>query len=97
MGATLNIAVGKHAYALTDCGTWLSFANKGDFEVLVEGDPAMFNQYGLILVVKKHPRMKAKKGKAFVDRLISDDGQKAIASYKIDGQQLLFPNAARGT
>lgn len=98
MGTTLNTAVGKHAYALTDRGTWLSFANKSDFEVLVQGDPALFNQYGVILVnPEKHPRVKADKGKVFVDWLISGEGQKAIASYKIDGQQLFFPNSRPGT
>jgi tungstate transport system substrate-binding protein len=98
MGATLNTAVGKHAYALTDRGTWLSFANKSDFEVLVEGDPTLFNQYGVILVnPEKHPRVKAEKGKVFVDWLISSEGQKVIASYKIDGQQLFFPNSRPGT
>jgi tungstate transport system substrate-binding protein len=98
MGATLNMAVGKHAYTLTDRGTWLSFANKSDFEVLVEGDPKLFNQYGVILVnPEKHPRVNAEKGKIFVDWLISGEGQKAIASYKIDGQQLFFPNARPGT
>lgn len=98
MGATLNTAVGKHAYTLADRGTWLSFANKDDFEVLVEGDPKLFNQYGVILVnPTKHPRVKAEKGQAFVDWLTSGEGQKAIASYKIDGQQLFFPNARPGT
>lgn len=98
MGATLNTAVGKRAYTLTDRGTWLSFANKDDFEVLVEGDPKLFNQYGVILVnPEKHPRVKAEKGQAFVDWLTSSEGQKAIASYKIDGQQLFFPNARPGT
>jgi tungstate transport system substrate-binding protein len=98
MGATLNTAVGKHAYTLTDRGTWLSFANKYDFKVLVERDPELFNQYGVILVnPKKHPRVKAEKGQAFVDWLTSAEGQKAIASYKIDGQQLFFPNAPPGT
>jgi len=98
MGATLNTAVGKHAYTLTDRGTWLSFANKDDFEVLVEGDPKLFNQYGVILVnPEKHPRVKAEKGQAFVDWLTSSEGQRAIASYKIDGQQLFFPNARPGT
>jgi tungstate transport system substrate-binding protein len=94
MGATLNTAVGKQAYALTDRGTWLSFANKGDFKVLVEGDPKLFNQYGVILVnPEKHPNVKAKEGQSFVDWLISPEGQAAIASYKIDDQQLFFPNA----
>jgi len=98
MGATLNTAVGKHAYTLTDRGTWLSFANKSDFKVLVQGDPKLFNQYGVILVnPEKHARVKAEKGKAFVDWLTSGEGQKAIASYKIDGQQLFFPNARPGT
>ncbi|WP_425283402.1 substrate-binding domain-containing protein [Methyloceanibacter marginalis] len=98
MGATLNTAVGKHAYTLADRGTWLSFANKDDFEVLVEGDPKLFNQYGVILVnPEKHPRVKAEKGQAFVGWLTSGEGQKAIASYKIDGQQLFFPNARPGT
>jgi tungstate transport system substrate-binding protein len=98
MGATLNTAVGKHAYTLTDRGTWLSFANKSDFEVLFEGDPKLFNQYGVILVnPEKHPRVKAEKGQAFVDWLTSSEGQSAIASYRIDGQQLFFPNAQPGT
>jgi tungstate transport system substrate-binding protein len=94
MGATLNTAVGKGAYALTDRGTWLSFANKGDFKVLVEGDPKLFNQYGVILVSPaKHPKVKAKEGQAFVDWLIGPEGQAAIASYKIDGEPLFFPNS----
>lgn len=98
MGATLNTAVGKQAYTLTDRGTWLSFANKGDFDVLVEGDPKLFNQYGVILVnPEKHPNVKAKQGQAFVDWLTSKDGQAAIASYKVDGKQLFFPNARPGT
>jgi len=98
MGATLNTAVGKHAYTLTDRGTWLSFANKADFEVLVERDPKLFNQYGVILVnPEKHSRVRAEKGQAFVDWLTSSEGQKAIASYKIDGKQLFFPNARPGT
>ena len=94
MGATLNTAVGKQAYALTDRGTWLSFANKDGFKVLVEGDPKLFNQYGVILVIPaKHPNVKAKEGQAFIDWLTGSEGQAAIASYKIDGQQLFFPNA----
>jgi tungstate transport system substrate-binding protein len=93
MGATLNTAVGKDAYTLTDRGTWLSFANKGDFEVMVEGDPKLFNQYGAILVnPAKHKNVKAKEGQAFIDWLTGAEGQAAIASYKIDGQQLFFPN-----
>ena len=94
MGATLNTAVGKRAYALTDRGTWLAFANKDDFKVLVEGDDKLFNQYGVILVnPTRHPNVKAKEGQAFIDWLVSSEGQAAIASYKIDGQQLFFPNA----
>lgn len=94
MGATLNTAVGKQAYALTDRATWLAFANKDDFKVLVEGDNKLFNQYGVILVnPAKHPNVKAKEGQAFIDWLISREGQAAIASYKIEGQQLFFPNA----
>jgi len=98
MGATLNTAVGKQAYTLTDRGTWLSFANKDDFKVLVEGDPKLFNQYGVILVnPEKHPNVKAKKGQAFIDWLISKEGQAAIASYKIDEQHLFFPDAHSGS
>ena len=94
MGATLNTAVGKQAYALTDRGTWLAFANKDGFKVLVEGDDKLFNQYGVILVnPAKHPNVKAKEGQAFIDWLTSSEGQTAISSYKIDGQQLFFPNA----
>jgi tungstate transport system substrate-binding protein len=97
MGATLNTAVGKQAYTLTDRGTWLSFANKDDFKILVEGDPQLFNQYGVILVnPEKHPNVKAEEGQAFIDWLIGKDGKAAIASYKIDGQQLFFPNARPG-
>ena len=94
MGSTLNIAVGKQAYALTDRGTWLAFANKDDFKVLVEGDDKLFNQYGVILVnPAKHPNIKAKDGQAFIDWLTGSEGQAAIENYKIDGQQLFFPNA----
>ena len=94
MGATLNTAVGKQAYALTDRGTWLSFANKDDFKILVEGDPKLFNQYGVILVnPAKHPNVKEKEGQAFIDWLTGLEGQAAIANYKIEGDQLFFPNA----
>jgi tungstate transport system substrate-binding protein len=93
MGPTLNTAAGMDAYALADRGTWLSFKNKGDLTVLVEGDKRLSNQYGVILVnPQKHPHVKAKDGQAFVDWLISPEGQHAIAAYKIDGQQLFFPN-----
>jgi tungstate transport system substrate-binding protein len=98
MGATLNTAVGKQAYALTDRGTWLSFANKSDFKVLVEGDPKLFNQYGVILVnPDKHKKVKAKEGQAFIDWLTGKDGQAAIASFRIGGEQLFFPNAQPGS
>jgi tungstate transport system substrate-binding protein len=94
MGATLNIAVGKQAYALTDRGTWLAFANKSDLKVLVEGDDELFNQYGVMLVnPAKHPTVKAKDGQVFIDWLTGSEGQAAIADYKIDGQQLFFPSA----
>jgi len=94
MGATLNIAVGKQAYALTDRGTWLAFANKSDLKVLVEGDDELFNQYGVMLVnPAKHPNVKAKDGQVFIDWLTGSEGQAAIADYKIDGQQLFFPSA----
>ena len=87
-------AVAEGIYTLTDRGTWLSFANKGDFKVLVEGDPKLFNQYGVILVnPAKHPNVKAEEGREFIDWLIGPQGQAAIASYKIGGEQLFFPNA----
>ncbi len=96
MGATLNTASGLNAYVLTDRGTWIGFKNKGDLEILVAGDPRLFNQYGVILVnPTKHPDVKAKDGQAFIDWLISDEGQKAIASFKVEGQQLFFPNAKK--
>lgn len=98
MGTTLNTAVGKHAYTLTDRGTWLGFANKGDLKVWVEGDGRLFNQYGVILVnPEKHPNVRAKEGQAFVDWITGPAGQRAIASYKIDGQKLFFPNAQPGS
>ncbi|MFN0262355.1 substrate-binding domain-containing protein [Tepidamorphus sp. 3E244] len=94
MGATLNAGVGMDAYVMTDRATWISFGNKGDYKVAVEGDPKMFNQYGVILVnPEKHANVKAEEGQAFIDWLIGGEGQKAIADFKIDGQQLFFPNA----
>jgi tungstate transport system substrate-binding protein len=94
MGATLNTAAGMDAYALTDRGTWLSFDNKADLEIVVEGDPRLFNQYGIILVnPEKHPHVKAELGQTFIDWVVSPEGQKAIAAYKVNGQQLFFPNA----
>ncbi|MBK8909110.1 MAG: substrate-binding domain-containing protein [Rhodospirillales bacterium] len=97
MGATLNTASGLGAYALTDRATWLAFENKGDLAVLVEGDPKLFNQYGVILVnPEKFPHVKAEAGQRFVDWIIGSDGQKAIADFRIGGQQLFFPNARPG-
>lgn len=94
MGATLNTAVGMEAYALTDRATWITFANRGDFEILVEGDENLFNQYGVMLVNPEAcPSVNAEAGQAFIDWLLSDAGQEAIASYQLDGQQLFFPNA----
>ena len=94
MGATLNVASGMGAHVLTDRATWLSFGNRGDLEVLVEGDPQLFNQYGVILVnPEKHPGMRAEAGQRFIDWLTGPDGQAAIASYELNGQQLFFPNA----
>lgn len=96
MGATLNAAVGMGAYALTDRATWISFKNKGDYGIVVEGDPALFNQYGVILVSPtRHPHVKAADGQAFVDWLLSAKGQAAIADYKINGASLFFPNAGK--
>ena len=94
MGATLNTAVGMGAYALTDRATWISFKNRGDFDVQVEGDERLFNQYGVILVnPEKHASVKVKAGQAFIDWLTGPEGQAAIASYKLNGEQLFFPNA----
>jgi len=94
MGATLNMAAEMPAYALTDRGTWIAFANRGDLAILVEGDRRLFNQYGVILVnPQRHPSVKEEAGQAFIDWLISETGQQAIADYKLDGQQLFFPNA----
>ena len=94
MGATLNTAAGLNAYALADRGTWISFKNKGDLEIVVEGDERLFNPYGVILVnPAKHAHVKAKDGQAFIDWLVSDAGQKAIAEHKAGSLQLFFPNA----
>ena len=94
MGPTLNTASGMNAYALTDRGTWLSFKNKGELRIAVEGDRRLFNQYGVILVhPARHPHVKKDMGQAFIDWLLSRQGQQAIADYRIDGQQLFFPNA----
>jgi tungstate transport system substrate-binding protein len=94
MGAALNMAQASGAYVLSDRGTWINFKNKGDLEILVQGDKRMFNQYGVILVnPQKCPNVKAQLGQQFVDWLVSPDGQKAIADYKIDGEKLFYPNA----
>ena len=97
MGATLNIASAMGAYALTDRATWISFANKGDLAVLAEGDPRLFNQYGIVLVNPEAcPTTKAAEGQAFVDWATSPAGQAAIADFELEGVQLFFPNAAGG-
>jgi tungstate transport system substrate-binding protein len=94
MGAALNTASGSNAYVLADRGTWISFKNRGDLAIVVEGDNKLFNQYGVILVSpEKHKHVKAAFGQAFVAWLISPEGQKAINDYKINGQQLFFANA----
>jgi tungstate transport system substrate-binding protein len=94
MGATLNTASAMSAYALADRGTWLGFKNRGDLVVSVEGDKRLFNQYGVMTVnPEKFPHVKAKEAQAFVDWLTGPEGQKAIAGYKIGGEQLFFPNA----
>ncbi|OVZ66044.1 tungsten ABC transporter substrate-binding protein [Pigmentiphaga sp. NML030171] len=94
MGPALNMASSTGAYVLSDRGTWLSFKNRGKLTVLVEGDERLFNQYGVMVVnPAKHPHVKAAAAQKFVDWVISPAGQQTIASYKIDGQQLFFPNA----
>jgi tungstate transport system substrate-binding protein len=93
MGPTLNTAVGMDAYALTDRGTWISFENKGGLEVLVEGDEALFNPYGVIRVSPEHcPKVRTEPARQFVDWITGPEGQQAIAEYKVNGQQLFFPN-----
>jgi tungstate transport system substrate-binding protein len=94
MGAALNTAGAMNAYVLSDRGTWLSFKNRGGLDIVVEGDRRLFNQYGVILVnPTRHKHVKQADGKAFIDWLTGPEGQKAIADYKINGQQLFFPNA----
>src|SRR5215468_8091045 len=96
MGAALNTASAMNAYVLSDRGTWISFKNRGDLVISVEGDKNLFNQYGVILVnPEKFPHVKKDLGQAFIDYVLSPEGQKTIADYKIDGQQLFFPNAAQ--
>lgn len=95
MGAALNTAGASNAYVLSDRGTWIHFKNKGDLQILVEGDKRMFNQYGVMLVNSaKHPNVKKELGQEFIDWLVSPDGQKTIANYKIEGEQLFYPNAS---
>ena len=96
MGAALNTAAAMNAYVLSDRATWLSFENRGELDIAVEGDKRLFNQYGVMLVnPEKHPSVKAEAGQQFIDWLVSPEGQKAIGEYKIGGQQLFFPNATQ--
>jgi tungstate transport system substrate-binding protein len=96
MGPALNTAASMNAYILADRGTWLSFKNRRDLKLLVEGDRRLFNQYGVMLVNPvKHPQVKKELGQQFIDWVTSDAGQRAIADYKIGGEQLFFPNARR--
>jgi tungstate transport system substrate-binding protein len=95
MGPALNMASSTNAYVLSDRGTWLAFKNRGDLAILTEGDQRLFNQYGVMLVnPAKHAGVKARDGQAFVDWLVSADGQKAIGDYKVGGERLFFPNAS---
>lgn len=94
MGAALNTASAANAYVLADRATWLNFKNRGELDIVVEGDNKLFNQYGVILVnPAKHPNIKKAEGQIFIDWIVSPEGQKAIADYKINGNQLFFPNA----
>jgi len=94
MGATLNIAIGMDAHTLTDRASWVSFGNKGHHAILVEGDPALQNPYGVILVNPEvHPGVRARDGRIFIDWLLSPAGQAAIAAFRVNGQQLFFPSA----
>jgi tungstate transport system substrate-binding protein len=94
MGAALNMASATDAYVLSDRGTWLSFRNKGDLVIAVQGDRRLFNQYGVMLVnPQKHPNVKKQLGQQFIDWLVSPDGQSTIAGYKVNGEELFFPDA----
>jgi len=96
MGPALNTAAAQNAYILSDRGTWLAFRNRQELKIVVEGDARLFNQYGVMLVSpQRHPNVKVADGQAFIDWLISPAGQTAIAGYKINGQQLFFPNATQ--
>ena len=97
MGPALNTASAMNAYILADRGTWISFRNRGDSVILIEGDKRLFNQYGVMLVnPARHPHVKAELGNRFINWLVSPEGQKTVAAYTIEGQQLFFPNAAPG-
>lgn len=94
MGPTLNTAAEMSAYVLADRGTWISFENRGDLTILVEGDPQLFNQYGVILVnPERHEHVKVEQGQVFINWLISEEGQQAIGDYTLNGRQLFYPNA----
>jgi tungstate transport system substrate-binding protein len=96
MGPALNTAAAQNAYVLADRGTWLAFRNRQDLRILVQGEARLFNQYGVILVnPQRHPHVKAAEGQRFIDWILSPAGQAAIASYRINGEQLFFPNAAQ--
>jgi len=96
MGPTLNVASAMNAYALTDRGTWISFRNRGELGIVVEGDPRLFNQYGVIVVnPARHPHVAVEQAKKFADWIVSPAGQQAIAGYALGGEQLFFPNAQR--
>ena len=96
MGPALNIGSSTDAYVLTDRGTWISFKNRGNLAILVEGDQKLFNQYGVMVVnAAKHPHVKTALAQQFADWIVSPAGQAAIADYKIGGEQLFFPNAGR--
>jgi tungstate transport system substrate-binding protein len=94
MGAALNAASASDAYVLADRGTWLAFKNRGELVIAVEGDKRLFNQYGVMLInPDKHPAVKKQLGQQFIDWLVSPEGQNVIAGYKINGEQLFYPNA----
>jgi tungstate transport system substrate-binding protein len=94
MGASLNTASAMEAYLLADRGTWLSFRNRGTLGILIEGDHRLFNQYGVMLVnPERHPQVRKEEGQAFIDWLVSPEGQAAIAAYRINGEQLFYPDA----
>lgn len=96
MGPALNIAASMDAYILADRGTWLSFKNRGNLDIVVQGDTRLFNQYGVMLVnPARHPHVKKELGQAFIDWLVAPEGQQTIATYKIGGEQLFFPNHRR--